>query len=66
MQLFMTLYLLSYKIIVFFLLTMDIFITTKISAVQLERTKKVEKYIGFLMLEVREMREESGYIYLKV
>lgn len=45
---------------------MDIFITTKISAVQLERTKKVEKYIGFLMLEVREMREESGYIYLKV
>lgn len=37
-----------------------------IPAALLERTKKVEKYIDYLMSEVREMREGNGFICLKV
>nr|GMC92459.1 hypothetical protein Iba_chr05aCG11210 [Ipomoea batatas]GMD84012.1 hypothetical protein Iba_chr14aCG10590 [Ipomoea batatas]GMD87371.1 hypothetical protein Iba_chr14bCG15070 [Ipomoea batatas] len=38
----------------------------KSSSAQLGRIKRVVKYIVFLMLEVREMKEESGSIYLRV
>lgn len=35
-------------------------------AAQWERTKKAVKYTDSLMLEAREMKEESGFIYLRV
>ena len=35
------------------------------STVLLERIRKVVKYIDYLMLEAREMREGNGSIYLK-
>lgn len=35
-------------------------------AVQLEETRKVEKYIVSLMSEARRMKEENGFIYLRV
>ena len=37
-----------------------------IFAAQLERTKKVVKYINSLMLEAKETNEGSGFIFLKV
>lgn len=45
---------------------LDNLIVITIFAARSESTKKVVKYIGSLMLEGREMREGSGFIYLKV
>uniref|UniRef100_A0A2P2KR63 Guanine nucleotide-binding protein alpha-1 subunit n=1 Tax=Rhizophora mucronata TaxID=61149 RepID=A0A2P2KR63_RHIMU len=35
-------------------------------AALLEKTRKVVRYIDFLMLVVRETRDVNGYTYLKV
>ena len=43
----------------YFSLTIDMF------AAQLEKTRKVEKYIVSLMWEARKMKEENGFIYLR-
>lgn len=43
-----------------------VWLTVKEFAAQWERTKKAVKYTDSLMLEAREMKEESGFIYLRV
>lgn len=55
----------SYSIICLWSLGGYLFVIL-IPAARLGRTKKVVKYIDYLMLEVREMREENGFICLKV